>query len=218
MGSVLYKTTEKEDPQMKKILVVLGILVLVPCLALAQGSYYVDYYSNNVDHGFDQLIRIINVGTLGTPLTSPVGDICANVYVFDANQEMLACCAKRITPNGLASAAVHRQLTNNTVTTVVPPTGVVKIVLAQPPGATCTPTTIGATPDAGLGVVFGTHLQKEGSGGGNNNPYLFVTETQKAPSTLSSQEQGFLQQACSFALYIGSGQGTCTISADGNVE
>jgi hypothetical protein len=198
---------------MKKLLVVLGILALVPCMALAQGTYYVDYYSNNIDHGLDQAIRIINVGTLGTPLTSPSGDICANVYVFDANQELLACCAQRLTPNELATAFVHYQLTNNTVTTVVPPSGVIKVVLAQPPGSTCTPTTIGATPDAGLGVVFGTHLQKEGY---YPNTNYFVTETQKAPSTLSSAEQGFLQLACSFALYIGSGQGTCTISAPGS--
>ena len=199
---------------MKKLLVVLGILALVPCLALAQGTYYVDYYSNNPagsNSNIDQIIRIINVGTLGTPMTSPSGDICANVYVFDANQEMLACCAARLTPNELASATVRSQLTSNTVTTVVPPSGVIKVVLAQPPGATCTPTTIGATPDAGLGVVFGTHLQKESN-------YLFVTETQKQSSTLSSQEQGFLQLACSFALYIGSGQGTCTVHAAGTAQ
>ncbi len=195
---------------MKKLIAVLGILALVPCLALAQGSYFVDYYSNNYDHGFDQAIRIINVGTLGTPLTSPnVGDICANVYVFDANQEMLACCAARLTPNELATAFVHHDLTNNTVTTIVPGSGVIKTVLAQVPGSGCTPTTIGATPDAGLGVVFGTHLQKEANA-------LWVTETQKIPSTLSSQEQGFLQLACSFVRYIGSGQGTCQISAPGS--
>jgi len=197
---------------MKKFLIVLGIFALVPCLALAQGSYYVDYYSNNFGGAYDQAIHIINVGTLGTPMTSPVGDICANVYVFDANQEMLACCAARLTPNELATTFVHRFLTNNTVTTVVPPSGVIKIVLAQLPGPTCTPTTIGATPDAGLGVVFGTHLQEEylrlpGNTGAN---VLYVTETQKSPSTLSAGEQGFLQLGCSFALYIGSGQGTCS--------
>jgi hypothetical protein len=140
-----------------------------------------------------------------------VGDICANVYVFDANQEMLACCAARLTPNELASAFVHSQLTYNTVTTVVPPSGVVKVVLAQPPGAACTPTTIGATPDAALGIVFGTHLQRESNS-------LFVTETQKPASALSGVEQGFLQLACSFVRYIGSGQGTCRISAGGSAS
>ncbi len=211
---------------MKKLLAILGILALVPCLALAQGSYYVDYYSNNFAAGqetlqiggVDQIIRIINVGTLGTPLTVPSGDICANVYVFDANQELLACCAAELTPNELASAEVHRQLTNNTVTQVVPPSGVIKVVLAQVPGGGCTPTTIGATPDAGLGVVFGTHLQREylTLPGGSGSNALFVTETQKIPSTLSSQEQGFLQLGCSFALYIGSGQGTCRITTGGS--
>ncbi len=195
---------------MKKLLVVLGILALVPCLALAQGSYYVDYYSNNnTTRGFDQAIRIINVGTLGTPITSPSGDICANVYVFDANQEMLACCAGRLTPNELATAFVNTQLTSNTVTTIVPTAGVIKVVLAQVPGSGCVATTIGATPDAGLGVVFGTHLQAESN-------RLWVTETQKLPSTLSAAELGFLQLSCSFALYIGSGQGTCSVSVPGS--
>ncbi len=200
---------------MKKLLVVLGILALVPCLALAQGTYYVDYYSNNVvaNGSIDQVIRIINVGTLGTPMTSPgLGDICANVYVFDANQELLACCAARLTPNELASARVHSDLTNNTVTTIVPASGVIKIVLAPLPGSSCVPTTIGSPADAGLGVVFGTHLQREG---GTGNNALYVTETQKSPSTLSAAEAGFLQLGCSFAQYIGSGQGTCTISAPG---
>jgi hypothetical protein len=193
---------------MKKLLV-LGILALVPCLALAQSSYYVDYYSNNAyGPAVDQVIRIVNAGTTGTPMTSPSGDICANVYVFDANQEMLACCAARLTPNELASAAVYANLTGNTVTTVRPPAGVVKVVLAPPPGPTCTPTTIGAPADAGLGVVFGTHLQTE-------NKALYVTETQKSPSTLSAGELGFLQLSCSFALYIGSGQGTCSIAVGG---
>jgi hypothetical protein len=202
---------------MKKLLVVLGILALVPCLALAQGTYYVDYYSNNNyatgANGIDQVIRIINVGTLGTPMTSPSGDICANVYVFDANQELLACCAQRLTPNELASARVHVDLTSNTVTQIVPPSGVIKIVLAPPPGPTCLPTTIGSPADASLGAVFGTHLQHEGTG--TNLASLYVTETQKSPSVLSGLEEGFLQLGCSFALYIGSGQGTCTISAPG---
>ena len=73
---------------MKKLLVVLGLLVLVSSMSLAQvtsATYYVDYYANNGGPAgvYDQIIRIINVGTLGTPLTSPVGGICANIYVFD---------------------------------------------------------------------------------------------------------------------------------------
>ena len=195
---------------MKKLLVVLGLLVLVPGLAFAQGTYYVDYFTNNsgpVAGSPDQIIRIINVGTLGTPLTTPIGDICANIYVFTADQEMVACCSERLTPNELDSAYVGRQLTFNPLTSVVPPNGVIKIVLVPPPPGGCNPTVSTTTPDAALGVVFGTHLQKEPPD--SSTAALFVTETEKIASPLSAAEEGFLQTACSFTLYLGSGKGTC---------
>ena len=89
------------------------------------------------------MIRIINTGTLGTPLTSPVGDICANIYVFDNNQEMIACCAEQITPNELDSAAVGTQLTANPLTSVVPAAGVFKIITTAPvPAGGCNPTAL----------------------------------------------------------------------------
>ena len=198
---------------MRKLLVVLGLLVLVPGLALAQGTYYVDYFANNSGPVYgapDQIIRIINVGTLGTPLTSPVGDICANIYVFTADQEMIACCAERLTPNELDSAYVGKQLTFNPLTSVVPASGVVKVVLVPPPPGGCNPAVSTSTPDAGMGVVFGTHLQWEPGG-------LFVTETEKIASPLSAAEEGFLQTACSFTLFLGSGKGTCT-STVGSID
>jgi hypothetical protein len=197
---------------MKKLLVVLGLLVLVPSLALAQGTYYVDYFANNpgpVPGSPDQVIRIINVGTLGTPLTSPTGDICANIFVFNNEQEMIACCTERITPNELDSASVGTQLTFNPLTSVVPPAGVIKITLTAPPAGGCNPTDSTQTPNAALGVVFGTHLQAEPSG-------TFVTETEKVASTLSAGEESFLQTACSFTLFLGSGKGTCTSSVPGH--
>jgi hypothetical protein len=197
---------------MKKLLVVLGLLVLVPGLAFAQGSYYVDYYANNfgyapdaeVSYSLDQIVRIINAGTQGNPLTVPRGDICANIYVFDADQEMIACCAERLTPNELDSAYVGKQLTSNTVTYVIPRSGVIKIALTpDPTGASCDPRNPLTGADAALGVVFGTHLQYE-------TGYYYVTETEKRSSPLGPDEAAFLPQACSFAWYLGSGFGVCT--------
>jgi hypothetical protein len=201
---------------MKKLLVVLGLLVLVQGAALAQGpaapGYYVDYFSNNpgpVPGAPDQVVRIINTGVLGTPLTSPVGDICADIYVFNNDQEMIACCAERITPNELDSASVGTQLTSNPLTSVVPPAGVIKIALT-PATAGCNPTTDNlAASSTVLGAVFGTHLQVTGGA-------TSVTETDKLGYPLSTAEAGFLQQACSFALYLGSGKGTCTSSVPGH--
>jgi len=212
---------------MKKLLVVLGLLVLVPGLALAQvgtsaTTYYVDYYANNAGAAsvYDQVVRIINVGTLGTPLTVPVGDICANIYVFDADQELQSCCAERLTPNELDAAFVGVQLTGInpgvcipgapacaglpvTLTGVAPASGVIKIALTpDPTGAACDPRNALTGADATEGVVFGTHLQTTGG-------FVFVTETEKTPSILSAGEAGFLPQACSFAVYLGSGRGQC---------
>jgi hypothetical protein len=190
---------------MKIPLVLLGLLALMPGAALAQGTYYVDYFANNsgpVPGSPDQIISWINVGTLGTPLTSPVGDICVSGYTFNADQEMISCCAGRLTPNETQSASVGFQLTANPVTSVVPTSGVVKIILAPPPPGGCDPTVSTTTPDATSGVLTATHLQAGPSG-------LFVTETQLLPSPLSKAEEGFLQTACAFTLFLGSGKGTC---------
>jgi hypothetical protein len=195
---------------MKKVLVVVALVVLVSSVsAFAQGPYLVDYYANNsgpVPGAADQVLRLVNTGQYGTPMTSPTGDICSNIYVFDNNQEMIACCYCRTTPNELAAAWVGTQLTNNPVTSVVPAAGVIKVVNSLPaPG--CDPTAIGET--AGSIVAFATHLQSTGGA-------TFVTETNVPDAALSADEFSFLQTACSFAQYLGSGKGTCSCSVPGD--
>ena len=196
---------------MKKTLIVLGALLLVSVMASAQISspYLVDYYSNNagpVPGAPDQVLRLVNTGELGTPLTSPTGDVCSNIYVFDNNQEMIACCSCRTTPNELASASIGTQLTNNPVTSVVPTYGVIKVINSIPAGG-CNPTAVGQLTDSIVG--FQTHLQATGGA-------TFVTETNVPGATLSAAEFGFLQTACSFAHYLGSGKGTCSCTVPGH--
>ena len=224
---------------MKKLLVVLGLLLLASTLpAFAQvavGGYFVDYYANNINPLVaDQVIRAINVGTLGSPLDSigqgpggvpGTGDICENVYVFDNNQEMIACCACRLTPNELSSAAVGAQLTNHALTGTAPVAGVVKLVfnLPQPQngptGCRAETTIVAAAGGDGivivdetpLAAVFGTHLQAEPP---TSTTSLFVTETEKLPQYLEAREAQFLPYACSFVRYLGSGTpGTCSCNA-----
>ncbi len=203
---------------MKKLFVVLGVLLLVAALPMAAQSYLVDYYSNNVGPvpgAADQLVRLVNVGIAGTPLTSPRGDICSNIYVFDNAQEMIACCACRTTPNELATASVGLQLTSNPITSVIPTAGVIKIVNTFPsPG--CDPTAWYDT-DASVAdlyklgdpvVGFATHLQATGGA-------TFVTESNIPTAYLSRDEAEFLQTACAFGLYLGSGKGTCSCSVPG---
>jgi hypothetical protein len=197
---------------MKKLCFILGLLVLAPGALLAQGpTYYVDHYINNpgpVPGGNDQVLRIINVGTGGTPLTSPVGDICADIYVFDNNQEMISCCSCRLTPNELLTASVAFNLTNNPLTSVVPPAGVIKIGLT---GGSTSPCGVPLTAsDTNLGVAFATHLHVLGTA-------VALTETELLPSPLSATEEAaFLPQACQFTQYLGSGKGTCSCRVPGN--
>ncbi len=215
---------------MKKLLVVVGLVLLASAVTFAQTtdyfqgyktSYFVDYYSNNsgpVPSAPDQVVRLINVGLGGTPLTSPYGDICANIYVFDNNQELISCCACRLTPNELATASVGTQLTNNPVTSVVPAAGVIKIAVTNAGGKdrdgyswsnqTCDPTNHLWGADTDYAVAFGTHLQA--SGGATS-----VTETNIPSAQLSEDERDFLPTACTFAQYLGSGKGTCSCSVPG---
>ena len=196
---------------MKKLLLLVALVALATIPSFGQivtGPYLIDYFSNNAGPGglADQQLRIVNFGATGTPLTSPVGDVCANIYVFDANQEMVACCSCRITPNGLRTISVANNLTNNPVTSVVPVNGDVKIISTAANGtAACTPLTYNAGPiDSTLG--FGTHLQTSGGTAAGT----FITETNIPAANLSAAEFAFLPQACQFARYLGSGKGVCT--------
>ena len=194
---------------MKKLSVFFVLLALAAIPALAQGPvtgpYLVSYFNTNAP-GANELqdIRLVNFGAGGTPLSSPVGDVCANIYVFDANQEMVECCSCRITPNGVIRLSVGYGLTSSPVTGVIPVNGDIKILSTAANGqATCTPLTL----NAGLidsTVGFATHLQLG-----------FPTEHQIPAVALSTGEQQFLPQACQFARYLGSGKGVCTCAVVG---
>ncbi len=193
---------------MKKLLVLAAALILAAIPSFAQSSpFMVDYFANNPGPGgaADQQIRLVNYGAAGTPLTSPTGDVCANVYVFDANQEMVSCCSCRITPNGLLSLSVANGLTNNPVTSVVPVNGDVKIVSTAAKGtSSCSPLGFnGGVLDSTVG--FGTHLQVSGGTAAGT----FLTETQLSAVPVLDADAQFLLQACQFARYLGSGKGTC---------
>jgi hypothetical protein len=204
---------------MEKLFRLLGLVLLMlvfPALLVAGDpgtqTYLIDRYSNNAGPGstMDQLLRLINVGQGGTPLTTPVGDVCANIYVFDNNQEMISCCSCRLTPNELATASVANQLTNNPLTSVIPTAGVIKIVPTPAGTAACSPAVPFTSSDASLLQGFVTHLEKAGSA-------TYITETNMPSVPLAPAEADFLSNACLFVRYLGSshGKGTCGCAAPG---
>jgi hypothetical protein len=149
-------------------------------------------------------VRIINTGQIGSPIdpATNFGQVCANIYVFDANQEMISCCSCPITANGLLELSVNNQLLSNTLTTQVPRDGVIKIVADRG----CNAFSIGQPVGSGL-RAFATHLPFGALGPVGTTNIFTETEFQTAP--LQDPEAGFLGNACSFVQYLGSGRGTC---------
>jgi hypothetical protein len=163
--------------------------------------YQLNYYSNrNSSAGADQIIRVVNSGEQGSPLSINHGTVCADLYVFDAYQVMIECCSCRISANGMLELSVLHDLTANPLTGFpAPNNGVVTIVSDN--RQNCDETS--PVPIPGL-IAWGTHLQQPLAG-------MFVTtQTEFMATPLSDVELGFLGQACSFVQYLGSGKGTCT--------
>jgi len=181
---------------MKKLgfcMLMLALALMLGGNALAQGDnsvYFTSYYSNaNTTGAPDATVRIINDGDTGATLW-------AAFYVFDDSQELTECCACAITPDGLLSESVNKNLTANPLTGRYPYRGVIKVISS----ASGDPTN--DVPKAGL-RAWGTHIQKAGSG-------YAVTETTFADSNLVSAEQTLLQELCYFDALLSGQPCSCT--------
>jgi hypothetical protein len=211
--------------------VVLAAALALPGLAQAQQfQWHANYFDNNVSSAPDAKVRIFNSGALA-PLSQTGGDICALVYVFKADQQLEECCGCLITPNGLLTLSVGKDLTHNPLHAGGVPSGVVKVVESLPnvpPGTARTgssPTCDPATPaipfafGAALGVS-GTHSQPFNVSG---VPFL-ITET--ADQSFSAEffalgigtlEPDVLAARCLADVVInGSGFGRCTCPTEGS--
>ena len=202
------------------LLPVLAITLMLGGNAFAQNVgdnsvYFVTYYSNaNTSGAPDGTLRIVNDGAqaLGEVEGVEYFDLWAAIYVFDDSQEMRSCCACAITPDGLLSESVNKQLTANEFTGRGQiARGVIKVISS---------TTSDPTYVYGGAALRGwmTHIQATTttfpSGAGNDanavekGPW-FVTEDALADSNLTALEQGNLEALCSYGLTIGSGYGLC---------
>jgi hypothetical protein len=164
-------------------------------MAQTTDVYKVNYFSNNAAPAPDATVRIDNPG-----LT--YGNLCAMIYVFDADQQLSECCGCVETHNGLRTLSVRRDLTSNPLTGRVSTNGVIKVVSAAVNNSPCDPTS-NVTPTPNL-RVWNTHIQ---------NPVgaaFPITETESSNSTLGATELANLQAQCAFINILGSGQGICS--------
>jgi hypothetical protein len=162
--------------------------------ASAQDVFKINYFSNNAAPYPDATVRIDNPG-----LT--YGNLCAMIYVFDADQQLTECCGCLETHNGLRTISVRSNLTSNPLTGVVSRNGVIKIVSAAVNNSPCDPTS-NVKPTANL-RAWVTHIQ-------NYTGTYPITETESSDSTLGATELANLQAQCAFVGILGSGQGLCS--------
>lgn len=189
---------------MRTTLLVVCTLALAICTSAAWAEtptvtappadvYKVEYFSNaNTAGAPDATVRLTNPGTAA-------GNVCANVFVFDANQELSECCSCFLSPDGLRTLSVNTDLTHNPLTGVTLNTGVIKVISTTLTGGTCPlPIKINATPAL---RAWATHIQ---------NSTFAVTETNAPDATLSTGEVGRLQAECTAIKLDGSGAGICS--------
>jgi hypothetical protein len=201
-------------------------------------------YASQLTQG-DSVINITNAGTSAnttSTTTSPAtqggfGNICANIYVFNPDEELEACCSCVVTPNELLSFAYistingAKGLLSNTANPnqTSNSSAVTKIVATQgnvcnnkPPVAgvngtqgnvtAAVPITT-ATLAPGL-VAWSTHAHlTNGPMNPNGTLPVNITETQFAVKGLSQGEANFLSGLCAGFVQNGSGAGICSCPA-----
>ena len=177
------------------------ILALVVFAGMAQAQtaatspYRVDYFSNaNTGGAPDGTLRLDNDGAAG-------GNLCADIYIFDSNEELSECCSCLETPDGLRTLSINSDLTANPLTGVVLSTGVIKVVAAAPSAGNCPVPNHIALEANGEIQGWATHIQ---------NSNFAETETASQVSFLSATEQTRLARQCGAILAVGSGKGICT--------
>jgi hypothetical protein len=170
-----------------------------------------NYFSNNTTEGAPAgTLRLSNDGaTVGLSFVGGFSSrtLCANIYVFAGDQQLVECCGCPVTPNGLVEENINTNLLGNTLTRVVPNEGVIQIVATVDTGV-CDPTS-NASLARGL-TAWTTHIENQVGG------QFPVSVTQNSPSTLSSAELLVLRSDCDFAVALGSGFGVCSCSGEAN--
>jgi hypothetical protein len=186
----------------------------------ADSSFQVRYAANlNLGESY---VDITNTGANGASLLGPglggaSGNICVNVYAFDASEELVSCCSCLVTPDQTVNLGVVADLTSKTLTGVVPTSVTVKLLATlagtggSGTGTVCNNSAASATTSSivpsGLSA-WGTTLHPQGAG-------VVTAETRFLPSTLSAGELASITGRCASIIGNASGFGICTSCRSG---
>jgi hypothetical protein len=193
--------------KIRLLLFLLAIVLTLGSTALAQNVgdnsvYFVTYFSNgNTSSAPDQTVRIVNDGDAAAPLW-------ASFYVFDDSEEMEECCSCEVSPDGLLSESVNKQLTASTFSARTEISrGVIKVISSSVPALEPVNYTNALAP--GL-RMWATHTQAKNNGSGG----FAVTEAMAADSNLGTTEKSNLEILCGWVNYLGSGWGVCSCTPE----
>jgi len=196
----------------------------IPPLAALDTPYQVRYAVNlTTESGgapalaLDAYFNVANDGANGASAfgsglgNGSTGNICANLYVFDNQEELLWCCSCIITPDETIGFSLQKDILSNPLTTIA--TGSVTVKLVGTAAGTGTggcfqSAALQGTPTLVPGLLaWGTtpHLINQAAG----QTTYFETETPFLPAQLSAGEETSLATKCAGILGNGTGYGTC---------
>jgi len=147
-------------------------------------------------------VNLTNTGARGA---SPPNDgICANVYVFAPDQQMIACCACYVSPIDLQSLSAKKDLVSNTLTPGAPPAVSIALLASDPTsGTNCDPTSPStANLEQGL-RAWSTTIHSAPGGKYQTTEVAF----QDAPVGVAELTK--LTTYCQYIMADGSGAGIC---------
>ena len=180
------------------LVVLVGCAIILRAQTTYPDTFKVNYFSNVGTGLAPAQVRMTNVGTSG-------GNICADIYVFQPDQELAECCSCQLSPDGLRTLGIGPlggDIAANPLTGQDPPflNGFIEIVSSS--GACSNsglPLPVSPKPIPGL-RAWATHL---------NGPGL-VTETAFSDAELSAAELSSLGRKCAGIKELGSGHGVCS--------
>ena len=194
-GTVHLANTLSCDYSGKCVTATSGTVTVMPKDAIQVG------YTSNLTIA-DSVVNLTNAATTGG--MEPAGNICANVYVFAEDQQMIACCTCALTPNHLKTLSTISDLISNTLTPGLP-TAISTILVAST--GTCNASAPG--PLAGGLRAWGTTIHAVPGGA------YAVTEFPFQDVSWNSSEFGKLTSGCATIQANGTGHGICGTCQEG---
>jgi hypothetical protein len=185
------------------------LIVLLSIPVLAQDDTFQVHYAANLNLN-DSFINITNTGA--TVAAGVSQNLCENIYVFDPQEEEIACCTCTVTPNGLVSASVLHSLIANPATPAIPTSVVVKLVTST---GTCNASSVTAVAHGTVAWMTTTHALTTTTTSPNwwvkpvTTTTAVLDETPFADATLSAAELAHITSTCGFIQGNGSGFGIC---------